>query len=175
MAFVVGLITFPDGFGKYIAGKYTFRETLSDLISNCTMVMYNQTSRGCSFDILDRWTSDEAALNSPLPSLFGYLVVNYILVAICITLAVPTGIFVPSFVLGACGGRIIGEILVLFFPDGIRGPDGPQIYPGLYAVVGAAAYTGAITHSLSIAVIVCETTGQLCALLPVLVCQILRH
>jgi H+/Cl- antiporter ClcA len=35
--------------------------------------------------------------------------------------------------------------------------------------IGAAAYTGAITHSLSIAVIVCETTGQLCALLPVLV------
>lgn len=34
---------------------------------------------------------------------------------------------------------------------------------------GAAAYTGAVTHSLSIAVIVCETTGQLCALLPVLV------
>jgi chloride channel 2 len=83
-------------------------------------------------------------------------------------MAVPTGIFVPSFVLGACGGRIIGELMVLIFPDGIRG-DGPQIYPGLYAVIMAAAYTGAVTHSLSIAVIVCETTGQLCALLPVLV------
>jgi H+/Cl- antiporter ClcA len=34
---------------------------------------------------------------------------------------------------------------------------------------GAAAYTGAVTHSLSIAVIVCETTGQLSPLLPVLV------
>lgn len=76
MAFIVGLITFPDGFGKYIAGKYTFRETLSDLISNCTMLMYNETSRGCSFDILNRWTSDEAAMNSPLPALMGYFVVN---------------------------------------------------------------------------------------------------
>lgn len=35
--------------------------------------------------------------------------------------------------------------------------------------VGAAAYTGSVTHSLSIAVIVCETTGQLSPLLPVLV------
>lgn len=35
--------------------------------------------------------------------------------------------------------------------------------------LGAAAYTGAVTHSLSIAVIVCETTGQLSALLPVLI------
>jgi H+/Cl- antiporter ClcA len=78
--------------------------------------------------------------------------------------------------------------MVVMFPEGIRGLDGPQIYPGLYAVVGrfcnsnqqrsylpyfffagAAAYTGAVTHSLSIAVIVCETTGQLSPLLPVLV------
>lgn len=59
--------------------------------------------------------------------------------------------------------------MVVMFPEGIRGADGPQIYPGLYAVVGAAAYTGAVTHSLSIAVIVCETTGQLSPLLPVLV------
>jgi H+/Cl- antiporter ClcA len=36
-------------------------------------------------------------------------------------------------------------------------------------VSGAAAYTGAVTHSLSIAVIVCELTGQLSPLLPVLV------
>lgn len=86
------------------------------------MVMYNETSQGCPFEILDRWTSDGAAANSPLPSLFGYLCVNYVLVAICITLAVPAGIFVPSFVLGACGGRILGEILALIFPDGFRGP-----------------------------------------------------
>ncbi|KAI6183351.1 Chloride channel protein 1 [Aphelenchoides bicaudatus] len=158
MAFIVGLITFPDGFGQYIAGKYTFRETLSDLIGNCTMVKFNETSSGCSYDVLSRWTSDENATSSPIPALLGYFVINF-----------PTGIFVPSFVLGACKGRIIGEILALIFPDGIRGPGGPQIYPGLYAVVGAAAYTGAITHSLSIAVIVCETTGQLCALLPVLI------
>jgi chloride channel 2 len=63
-------------------------------------------------------------------------VFQYVLVAICITLAVPAGIFVPSFVLGACGGRILGEILVILFPEGIRGAGGPQIYPGLYAVVG---------------------------------------
>ena len=63
------------------------------------------------------------------PSLFGYLIVNvgifpadnfhpfcfqFFLVAICITLALPAGIFVPSFVIGACGGRIIGELVVEF-------------------------------------------------------------
>lgn len=39
-------------------------------------------------------------------------------------------------------------------------------------ISGAAAYTGSVTHSLSIAVIVCETTGQLSPLLPVLVCYL---
>lgn len=36
-------------------------------------------------------------------------------------------------------------------------------------ISGAAAYTGAVTHTLSVAVIICELTGQLTALLPVLV------
>ncbi|EJW70724.1 hypothetical protein WUBG_18370 [Wuchereria bancrofti] len=88
----------------------------------------------------------------------SYLAIQFILVAICISLAVPAGIFVPSFVIGACGGRLVGEIMALLYPQGLRGPD------------GAAAYTGSVTHSLSIAVIVCETTGQLSPLLPVLVC-----
>uniref|UniRef100_A0A183CLB7 Piwi domain-containing protein n=1 Tax=Globodera pallida TaxID=36090 RepID=A0A183CLB7_GLOPA len=192
MALIVGIVTFPDGLGRFIAGKYTFRETLGDFIANCSMSLYNVTSMGCGGQVIQRWTIEDlwaeegprrksvldsidestdttAFMPNPFPVLFGYLVVNFFLVAICITLALPAGIFVPSFVIGACGGRIIGELMVVVFPEGIRGLDGPQIYPGLYAVVGAAAYTGAVTHSLSIAVIVCETTGQLSALLPVLI------
>ncbi|CAD5220692.1 unnamed protein product [Bursaphelenchus okinawaensis] len=176
MALVVGLITFPDGFGKYVGGRYTFRETISDLISNCTMSLYNTTGMGCPEHFLKRWaTSGDYDSFVILRTLMGYFTINYFLVAVCITLALPAGIFVPSFVLGAVGGRVIGELMVLMFPEGIRGPDGPQIYPGLYAVVGAAAYTGAITHSLSIAVIVCETTGQLCALLPVLIALMIAN
>lgn len=94
---------------------------------------------------------------------------QFLLVAVCITINVPTGVFVPSFIIGAAGGRLVGEIMVFLFPDGIRGPGGPPIYPGLYAVVGAAAYTGAVTHTLSVSVIVCELTGQLVPILPVLV------
>nr|CAD2142093.1 unnamed protein product [Meloidogyne enterolobii] len=190
MAIIVGIITYPDGFGYFFAGKFTFRETLGDFIANCTMSLHNvSSSMGCSAKIIQRWTIDNWEREGPtdrstaldgsmdatifmpnvFPALIGYLFVNFFLVAICITLALPAGIFVPSFVIGACGGRIIGELMVVMFPAGIRGVDGPQIYPGLYAVVGAAAYTGAVTHSLSIAVIVCETTGQLSPLLPVLV------
>lgn len=47
MAFVVALITYPDGFGALVGGKFTFREALVDFISNCTMSHYNTSSVGC--------------------------------------------------------------------------------------------------------------------------------
>ncbi|EJD74333.1 voltage gated chloride channel family protein [Loa loa] len=148
--------------------NFTFRETLADFIANCTFMLSNITAEGCSKERLERWVGINHEFNA-LNSLAIYFCVYFILVAICISLAVPAGIFVPSFVIGACGGRLIGEIMALLYPQGLRGPDGPKIFPGLYAVVGAAAYTGSVTHSLSIAVIVCETTGQLSPLLPVLI------
>ena len=43
------------------------------------------------------------------------------------------------------------------------------IFPGIYAVVGAAALTGAITHSVSVAMICCEITGQLIYIIPLMV------
>uniref|UniRef100_A0A158QNP8 Chloride channel protein n=1 Tax=Haemonchus placei TaxID=6290 RepID=A0A158QNP8_HAEPC len=204
-AMVVAILTYPEGFGRYIAGQYTFRETLADFLANCSFSLTNVSSNGCPSEMIEHWTGGGTGEFHPLLTLFSYLLVyvsssrilnagrtfwdtpctrrpskmlellkyfryfQYFLIAICVTLYIPAGIFVPCFVIGACAGRIVGEVLIMYWPDGFRGPEGPQIYPGLYAVVGAAAYTGAVTHSLSIAVIVCETTGQLCALLPVLI------
>uniref|UniRef100_A0A1I7XQ89 Chloride channel protein n=1 Tax=Heterorhabditis bacteriophora TaxID=37862 RepID=A0A1I7XQ89_HETBA len=164
-ALVVSMLTYPQGFGRYIAGQFTFRETLADFLANCTFSLTNVSSYGCPSEMIEHWTGGGSGEFHPLLTLTCYIMIYYILIAICVSLYIPAGIFVPSFVIG---------ILTMWWPDGFRGADGPQIYPGLYAVVvdtslGAAAYTGAVTHSLSIAVIVCETTGQLCALLPVLI------
>ncbi|GMR39056.1 hypothetical protein PMAYCL1PPCAC_09251, partial [Pristionchus mayeri] len=180
IACLVAVVTFPGGLGMYLAGKLTFRETLADFVANCTFSLpyENGTGLGCKPSLLSHWTggvNGEIGGIHPLLTLTCYLIVYFFLVAQCISLHVPAGIFVPSFVMGACGGRIMGEALAMWFPEGIRGAGNPQIYPGLYAVVGAAAYTGAVTHSLSIAVIVCETTGQLCALLPVLIALMIAN
>ncbi|PAV77866.1 hypothetical protein WR25_19516 [Diploscapter pachys] len=164
MAVFIAMMTFPDGIGKFFAGYLTFHETLSDFIANCTF-MTNSSMR-CSEHVINHWTM---GFSNPLYAFLLYSLFYFIMVPICLTLFIPNGIFVPCFVMGASAGRLIGEVLAQTWPEGMRGLDGPQIYPGLYAVVGAAAYTGSITHSLSIAVIVCETTGQLCALLPVLI------
>jgi chloride channel 2 len=40
---------------------------------------------------------------------------------------------------------------------------------GGYAVVGAAAFAGAVTHSISVSVIAFEMTGQITHIVPVMV------
>ncbi|CAJ0606538.1 unnamed protein product [Cylicocyclus nassatus] len=172
MAFVVGVLTYPLGFGKFIAGQLTFRETMADFFNNCTWYT-NETSRRCPEQLIQHWTGDGAV--TIFTSLATYYIVYFLLVAICISINVPAGVFVPSFVIGAAGGRLVGEIMVFIFPEGMRGNVGPPIYPGLYAVVGAAAYTGAVTHTLSVAVIICELTGQLAPILPVLIAMLMGN
>ncbi|RCN37411.1 hypothetical protein ANCCAN_16687 [Ancylostoma caninum] len=139
---------------------------MADFFNNCTWFT-NETSKKCPDSLIQHWTGDGAV--TIFTSLIAYYLVYFVLVAICISINVPAGVFVPSFIIGAAGGRLVGEIMVFLFPEGMRGPGGPPIYPGLYAVVGAAAYTGAVTHTLSVAVIICELTGQLAPILPVLV------
>lgn len=62
--------------------------------------------------------------------------------------------FIPVFKIGAAFGRIVGEGMHLYFPYGVRyGGKIAQIIPGGYAVVGAAAFSGAVTHTVSVGVV----------------------
>ena len=59
----------------------------------------------------------------------------------------------------------------MWFPGGLKDGDDPlsNIVPGGYATVGAAAFSGAVTHTISISVIVFEMTGQITHCLPMLI------
>jgi len=48
-------------------------------------------------------------------------------------------------------------------------------YLGGYAVVGAAAFAGAVTHSISVSVIAFEMTGQITHIVPVMVYFIFKN
>ena len=85
---------------------------------------------------------------------------------------VPNGIFVPSFLVGAAFGRMVGEFFHHWFPEGLGGV---VIKPGGYALVGAAAMAGSVTHTISTSVIVFELTGQISHSLPVLIAVILSN
>lgn len=63
-------------------------------------------------------------------------------------------------------GRLFGEMMAYCFPYGIRGK---AILPGAYAIVGAASFSAAVTHTVSPAVIVFELTGHMAHILPCVV------
>ncbi|XP_060539134.1 chloride channel protein 2 [Pantherophis guttatus] len=88
----------------------------------------------------------------------------------------PSLLIVPLFATGAAFGRLMGESMAAWFPDGIHTDSNIyRIVPGGYAVVGAAALSGAVTHTVSTAVIVFELTGQISHILPVMIAVILAN
>lgn len=44
-----------------------------------------------------------------------------------------------------------------------------QIIPGGYATAGAAAFSGSVTHTISVSVIVFEMTGQITHIIPIMI------
>lgn len=91
--------------------------------------------------------------------------------ALASTIPIPSGLFIPVLKMGAAYGRLLGELMHLTFPDGIKYGTyvhSSSIVPGSYAVVGAAAFSGAVTHTISTSVILFEMTGQIVHIIPVI-------
>lgn len=87
-------------------------------------------------------------------------VIYSFLLPLCITLQIPTGVWLPTFIAGAAFGRLFGEILSA---TGIS----TAVVPGAYALAGAAAFAGAATRTVSAAVITIEITGSIPMMLPI--------
>jgi H+/Cl- antiporter ClcA len=62
------------------------------------------------------------------------------------------------FIVGSAIGRFTGEVVSRAFPGGIRNDPERMVYPGLYSLVGAAAMSGGVTHTISVAIIAMEIT-----------------
>lgn len=64
----------------------------------------------------------------------------------------------------------------MWFPLGVRyGGRLSPIIPGGYAVVGAAAFSGAVTHTVSVGVIAFEMTGQITHIVPVMIAVLISN
>ncbi|VDM54498.1 unnamed protein product [Angiostrongylus costaricensis] len=100
-------------------------------------------------------------------------VLQFVFSIVCMTLPVPSGVFMPIFVLGAAIGRLMGEVVAIALPLGLI--EGINIYPGVYAVVGAASFSASVTHTVSVSVMIFEITGQLHYILPVMISVLLSN
>uniref|UniRef100_A0A8C8B2G5 Chloride channel protein n=1 Tax=Otus sunia TaxID=257818 RepID=A0A8C8B2G5_9STRI len=82
----------------------------------------------------------------------------------------------PPAILGAAIGRLLGEMVALLFPRGLRSEgDLHPVIPGGYALAGAAAFSGSVTHAISTALLVCEATGHLGHVLPVVLAVLVAN
>ena len=70
-------------------------------------------------------------------------------------LAVPSGLFIPSLLIGGAWGRLVGIGVNLMLP-------GMELDAGKYALIGAVSMLGGIVRmTLSLTVIVTEATGDI--------------
>ena len=96
-----------------------------------------------------------------VPVLLTYTGVYFLCAVTAYGLAVPAGLFIPSMMIGAGVGRLVGELLYKVAPDTVE--------PGLYALVGASAVLGGITRmTISLTVIMVESSNDINFILPIM-------
>jgi len=93
--------------------------------------------------------------------LAAFTVIYFLCAVVAYGLAVPAGLFIPSMMIGASLGRLIGESMHKLAPDTVE--------PGLYALVGATAVLGGITRmTISLTIIMVEVSNDINFLLPIM-------
>ncbi|XP_070561651.1 chloride channel protein 2-like isoform X2 [Ptychodera flava] len=169
---IISTFTFPLGFGQFMAGELTPGQVLTSLFSNETWVGATEEEIA-EATYAKYWLVDH---NVIFLSLGMYVLMTFWMTTVSITMPVAHGIFMPVFIVGAAFGRFVGEAMAAWFPEGFwQGGEHATIIPGGYAVVGAAALSGAVTHTVSTSVIVAEMTGQITHILPVMVAVLIAN
>ncbi|XP_047454429.1 chloride channel protein 1 isoform X3 [Mugil cephalus] len=170
---IIATFTFPPGFGQFMAGELMPRECINSLFDNFTWTKISGYPGPAALGRSSAWLHPRVSV---FLILLLFFIMKFWMSAVSTTMPIPSGAFMPVFILGAAFGRLVGEIMATLFPNGILF-DGIvyRILPGGYAVIGAAAMTGAVTHTVSTAVICFELTGQISHILPMMVAVILAN
>ncbi|XP_018109375.1 chloride channel protein 1 isoform X4 [Xenopus laevis] len=183
VSWVLASVTFPHGFGQYLGGtRLTMKEHLETFFNNITWGV-EELSLGAnitgqppnpSYD--NNWLQWTHPNMSTVEILACFVVLKFFLLLLANTMIIPAGYFLPVFVYGAGLGRLYGEIMAKIFQNGFISEGIPiKITPAGYALAGAAAYSGAVTHTLSTALLVFELSGQMSHILPVLIAVLIAN
>uniref|UniRef100_A0A3Q0STJ4 Chloride voltage-gated channel 2 n=1 Tax=Amphilophus citrinellus TaxID=61819 RepID=A0A3Q0STJ4_AMPCI len=134
VTFVISTLTFPPGFGQFMAGRLTQKEALVTFLDNRTWAKQGIAEE---FDYIGNAQAWRHPQVNVFVTLVLFIIMKFWMSALAITIPVPSGAFMPVFVIGAAFGRLVGESMAAWFPDGIH-TDGTiyPIVPGGYAVVG---------------------------------------
>ena len=95
-----------------------------------------------------------------------FLVVYYALAVLTYGLSISSGVFIPSLLIGATGGRLVGMVLLQIF-----GPQEWLLQQNKFAIIGAASVLGGVVRmTISLTVIIIEATGCISFGLPIMIC-----
>ncbi|CAJ0966873.1 unnamed protein product [Ranitomeya imitator] len=132
ITFCIATLTFPKGFGQFMAGEIMPRESINVLFDNYTWT--KEEGNTSALRHRNAFINDTVSVFVTLPLFF---VMKFMMSVVATTMPIPCGAFMPVFILGAAFGRIVGELMAYLFPDGILF-DGIvyKILPGGYAVIG---------------------------------------
>jgi len=167
----IATVYFPLGLGQFLASTLTTQQQINSLFSNFTWLKDDLTVE--EETIVSHWINGHTNL---LVNLGTFSITTVLLTILASTLPVPSGSLIPIFKTGAAFGRLIGEAMHLWFPEGLRiGSKVSPILPGGYAIVGAAAFSSGVTHSISICVIISEMTGQISHIVPIMIAVLVSN
>ncbi|KAM9342385.1 chloride channel K [Pholidichthys leucotaenia] len=172
VVFLLASLTFPHSAGQYMASKYTMKRLLTSLLDSRQWMSLTQNASVLS-EPLSEWGS------SGIPvflSLAFFLLMKIWMLVLACTLPLPAGYFMPVFVIGAALGRLFGEGVAYVCSAGATSDlQCSAVNPGGYALAGAAAFSGAVTHTLSPVLLAVELTGQFGHVVPVLLATLLAN
>uniref|UniRef100_A0A8D1UUI6 Chloride channel protein n=1 Tax=Sus scrofa TaxID=9823 RepID=A0A8D1UUI6_PIG len=178
-ALVLASITYPPGVGRFIASRLSMREHLNSLFDDNSWALMTRNASPAwpaEPDPHNLWFEWYHPPFTVLGTLSFFLIMKFWMLILATTIPIPAGYFMPIFIFGAAIGRLIGEALSVAFPEGIiAGGVTNPIMPGGYALAGAAAFSGAVTHTISTALLAFELTGQIVHALPVLMAVLMAN
>ncbi|XP_018370469.1 PREDICTED: chloride channel protein 2 isoform X1 [Trachymyrmex cornetzi] len=171
VSLIVSSVSFPVGLGQFMAGDLNTHDQVFGLFTNFTWTKENLSVE--EMNIVKHWST---SFTDVFSGLLSFVLFTFIFSIISSTVPVPSGIFIPVFKIGAALGRTVGEAMALWFPTGVRyGGVITPIVPGGYATVGAAAFSGAVTHTISVSVIIFEMTGQITHIVPIMIAVLISN
>ncbi|XP_053607329.1 H(+)/Cl(-) exchange transporter 7 [Plodia interpunctella] len=96
-------------------------------------------------------------------SILIFVVCYFLLSTWTFGLAMSSGLFIPNLLTGAAWGRLLALTMQMIVPS-------MEINPAKYALIGAAAQLGGVVRmTISLTVIIIETTGQISNALPIII------
>ncbi|KAB1268719.1 Chloride transport protein 6 [Camelus dromedarius] len=92
-----------------------------------------------------------------------FFILYFVLACWTYGISVPSGLFVPSLLCGAAFGRLVANVLKSYIGLG-------HIYSGTFALIGAAAFLGGVVRmTISLTVILIESTNEITYGLPIMI------